>query len=706
MAVDVSRSRKLIWERIRSFASDFKFSLVRESAIFQGPHSPAHIPGAIAKSAVPTRVFLMARKSDKTGRSQANSRAAEQGIAALVRRDITSFFASKAVRETVESVVIAFALAFLFRTFEAEAFVIPTGSMADTLNGRHQNVECPMCEFGYHISASQEVNQATNTRVADVAEGTCSNCGYATCTNLEVGRYFRSHNPGTPPPFDSFGLAHGSNCNSTSGDRILVNKFAYEFQEPDRWDVFVFRFPGQASKNYIKRLVGLPGETLKIEWGDVFTAAYDKDAVHKPDLNYRIQRKPPHKILSMAQMVYDNDHQAKRLTDAGWPRRWQSWSREAAKGVGEWVECDNDLGGFETDGTADEDVWIRYQHIVPTNEDWYRVLHQDERLLDEKPLPTPQLISDAYAYNSSVSYYRRKNRNGEIVWDSRRDRDALPPTGVHWVGDLLLEFELAVNSDDGEAIVELVEGGHFFQLRVDVKTGLAAVSIDGGGEEFGEEDQQSDDTLPQAKTAISGPGDYRIGFANVDDQLAVWINGEQIAFDRPTIYRRLDNRIPQWDATSRRGDLAPVGIGSSGAGLAIRHIKLMRDIYYIASKNNSEPDYLAGPLGPHPNSHRGTPAERSLQLLSSPELWETVYDRMEPIVFPLEKFPHDRRADQFMALGDNSPQSKDSRLWSFKDWDPETGKLLFENKHFVERELLVGKALGIYWPLTHIKLVR
>ena len=39
-------------------------------------------------------------------------------------------------RETFESIVVAFVLAFLFRAFEAEAFVIPTGSMAPTLYGR------------------------------------------------------------------------------------------------------------------------------------------------------------------------------------------------------------------------------------------------------------------------------------------------------------------------------------------------------------------------------------------------------------------------------------------------------------------------------------------------------------------------------------------------------------------------------------------
>ena len=45
-----------------------------------------------------------------------------------------------AVRETIESIAIAFILAFLFKTFQAEAYVIPTGSMAPTLYGRHKEV--------------------------------------------------------------------------------------------------------------------------------------------------------------------------------------------------------------------------------------------------------------------------------------------------------------------------------------------------------------------------------------------------------------------------------------------------------------------------------------------------------------------------------------------------------------------------------------
>src|SRR6186713_318784 len=74
---------------------------------------------------------------------------------------------SHAFRETVESIVIAFVLAFLFRTFEAEAFVIPTGSMAPTLMGRHKDVECPKCGYHYTVSASEEESEDPRRQTSD-----------------------------------------------------------------------------------------------------------------------------------------------------------------------------------------------------------------------------------------------------------------------------------------------------------------------------------------------------------------------------------------------------------------------------------------------------------------------------------------------------------------------------------------------------------
>lgn len=64
------------------------------------------------------------------------------------------------------------------------------------------------------------------------------------------------------------------------GDRILVDKLVYRLREPRRWEVVVFRYPLDQSVNYIKRLVGLPGETLRILDGDVWI---DGKIARKPD---------------------------------------------------------------------------------------------------------------------------------------------------------------------------------------------------------------------------------------------------------------------------------------------------------------------------------------------------------------------------------------------------------------------------------------
>ena len=52
--------------------------------------------------------------------------------------------------------MVAFTLALLFRAFEAEAFVIPTGSMAPTLMGRHKDLICDSCGIDYRVGCSAE----------------------------------------------------------------------------------------------------------------------------------------------------------------------------------------------------------------------------------------------------------------------------------------------------------------------------------------------------------------------------------------------------------------------------------------------------------------------------------------------------------------------------------------------------------------------
>ncbi|MGH2404411.1 MAG: signal peptidase I [bacterium] len=50
-------------------------------------------------------------------------------------------------------------------------------------------------------------------------------------------------------------------------DRVLVNKFIYRFREPHRGDVIVLRYPRDPGRNYIKRIVALPGDQVEIKSG-------------------------------------------------------------------------------------------------------------------------------------------------------------------------------------------------------------------------------------------------------------------------------------------------------------------------------------------------------------------------------------------------------------------------------------------------------
>lgn len=52
-------------------------------------------------------------------------------------------------------------------------------------------------------------------------------------------------------------------------DRVLVAKFWYSFAEPKRGQIIVFKYPLDPKRDFVKRLIGLPGETVEIVEGTV-----------------------------------------------------------------------------------------------------------------------------------------------------------------------------------------------------------------------------------------------------------------------------------------------------------------------------------------------------------------------------------------------------------------------------------------------------
>jgi signal peptidase I len=57
--------------------------------------------------------------------------------------------------------------------------------------------------------------------------------------------------------------------NFWDGDYLIIDEISYHFEQPERGDVIVFRYPLDPSQFFIKRIIGLPGETVKIADGEV-----------------------------------------------------------------------------------------------------------------------------------------------------------------------------------------------------------------------------------------------------------------------------------------------------------------------------------------------------------------------------------------------------------------------------------------------------
>lgn len=587
-------------------------------------------------------------------------------------------------RETVESIVVAFILAFLFRTFEAEAFVIPTGSMAPTLYGRHKDITCEQCGHHFAVGASDELDKDTGgialpqndlppqelrklTREQReephrlIGAVTCPNCRYVT-------------------PKDKVRALPGF-----KGDRILVNKYPFEFGDPSRFDVVVFKFPEEPQTNYIKRLVGLPGESIDIHQGDVF-------AKPRSEKVYRILRKDdPSKQLALQNIVYDNDHPAKALLEAGWPERWSAMKRRADN-LEKWT---SDEEGWQQDERkftlsaleSGKRRWLRYRHLLPDRDQWRAALNGD-RVNGAKP----SLIADFYGYNA----YRGFNNH----YDS----------GTYWVGDLTLSFEVEVQDvgDEPELVAELNEGDRFYRCRFNLNDGTCTILRSDDLPQLTDPKRYSHPiSLGTAETRLKGAGKYRIAFANVDDRLTVWVNGKIIEFTMKDdskangVYKRLGGDGAYQQPTI--ADLVPAGIGGRGCELTVSSLVLKRDIYYRAEQFN--PNNMERPF----HEHHGSASELQ-NLLTDPAAWwksfapedrdinEIMRRRRElagqtpreelgyggPAIFPALD------DGEYFMMGDNSPRSLDSRLW------PNTRKA--KHRHAVPRRLLVGKAFFIYWP--------
>src|SRR3989344_8195084 len=63
--------------------------------------------------------------------------------------------------------------------------------------------------------------------------------------------------------------------NFEDGDYLIIDELSYKLRDPARGEVIVFKYPNDPSQRYIKRIIGLPGETIEIQNGRV--AIYNEE---------------------------------------------------------------------------------------------------------------------------------------------------------------------------------------------------------------------------------------------------------------------------------------------------------------------------------------------------------------------------------------------------------------------------------------------
>lgn len=528
-------------------------------------------------------------------------------------------------REFVESLVVAVILALLFRAFEAEAFVIPTGSMATTLLGRHKDVIDQYTGFEYTVGASAELDRITQEKKDDIIQAFDP-------------LYHRRTDVRDDPSF--------------SGDRILVSKFAYDFSAPERWDVIVFKYPVEPQTNYIKRLIGLPGEGIRIFHGDIY--------IKKPgESQYSIARKPPVKQLTLQQLVYDTNYPCPILEDAGFPDRLEAFPDETKSS---WTKQED--GSFVCHPQGE--TWLRYRHVLADNgrntQYWAKAENGQPINTQEARDTCSQLITDFSAYNTGT------------VTESTIYQHS---SGMHWVGDLSLECTAEVTSSSGILSLDLVEGGAHFRCDIDVATGKATLSSEDANIKF---DQEG---AIEADTVVKGAGTYSFRYSNVDNELRLWINNRMVNFGAPVTYTPQQDVVPHW-SESDPGDLLPVGIGTSSVEMTLTRVRVYRDVYYIAfgtqydhgRRSDAIVDYAS-------EGHPGwnVPPDSEIKaIITNPQSWATtnLFKSRREAIFKLE----DR---QYFPMGDNSAESSDARLWGI-------------GQQFVPEHMLIGKALFVYWP--------
>jgi signal peptidase I len=529
---------------------------------------------------------------------------------------------SESVKDTLISIIIAFTLAFVFRGFVIEAFVIPTGSMAPTLMGAHMRFQAPGSGYSWPVGPWDEGRDNL----------------YAAKQNDPRGGPVVVHDPLTGEAIS------GNNVPLRSGDRILVLKYLYSVMSPQRFDVVVFKNPTDPGINYIKRLIGLPGEEIALVDGDVFTRSGPSPEASGVNLweqaGWTIARKTRAQQLAVWQPVCDSTFTP--ADDPSFAGPWNTDSRQWTFGA-----------AFKYAGSERTELFF--------DKSRRRFSNTKVRLADGRG--ERWSIDDRYAYDETPGGLFHVGSASYPVADVRM-RAGIEPAGT---AAIKVEALIRARGMDFQAVIE----GGTVTIRRRARAGDAQI--------LGQWETLASGTMPALMAGVV----RNVEFCHVDQSLEVFVDDRSVA-------RAVYDWTPSQRIAAATGrDLDDV-LGNATSGVIN---PLANPDLYKARAPEIRWAFEGGPVTLHRVGldrdlhYQPVPGQASASLRNPPGL-STAPDQRLTL-----------SEDQFFCCGDNSPQSLDGRLWG----EPEAW-VAFEFDEapgVVPRDLMLGKAFFVYWPAPH-----
>ncbi len=442
------------------------------------------------------------------------------------------------------------------------------------------------------------------------------------------------------------------------GDRILCSKFAYRFRPLGRWEVAVFEFPYETARrydplsseqykgqNFVKRVVGLPDETLAIARGDIWTRS-------NPKAEYKREIKPDSVQRGMWLNVYEEDFADLSREEFG--RFWTV--------LGDGVRLER--GGPLVLAPGSDAVRLDYRPLVPDGPDRATMFEMPgipDRYTLEQPVQfrcRNRLADGRECGHVYVKTFRTQNMEARCpVCGSLQDetsaiyyhrRSGLPAVGRHAVrpasapqgeikGTRPREDDYHI-VPDLRAVVDLTLAGEksslAVTLREDSRFVQAVFSGDGRVEVLVNGDPSKAERRALAEIRPGRP--HRVEFYIVEGVARVFVDST----DKPLL------DLPVWNDRRPFPRNIPkssgVGLTAAGGDVTVRRLAIDRDVFYYSG-------------------------------------WELEIDQKLDAMNSQGEVA--MNGESFLPLGDHGPSSYDARSWG-----P------------VPMSLLRGPALFIWWP--------